>query len=361
MILFITNNLGRGGKERQIFELLKHLSKNQQNQYVLLMRRKRIEYPLYEIANLKVLYPKKRHSFFGFVLFLLSEIKEDEPDIVHTWEGAVTLAVILARIISGVHFKLVNGSLQYSRKFRFYTKTFWINKFNAFFSEIVAANSKAGLAAAGFREGGKYLVLPNGFDITQFKSSTLERSTNTILNVSMVASFTAAKDYKTLIKACSRILNEGFEFNVVLVGDGVEKKKIEKIVPSIYKNSFTFTGKLTTEEVLIVLSRTDIGVLLSKKGHSEGMSNAIMEYMFSGIPVIATRTGGNCELIVDGQNGFLVPHEDEEMVASRMRILLSDQGLRKEMGDRSRQSAFQEFGIVNAAAKFAALYESIKT
>jgi len=360
-ILILSNNLIRGGKERQIAEILKHLAKNTQNQYVLILRENKIEFPLSGIVNLRVLAPENRLSIFRFILFLKTIIKDTNPDIIHSWEGVVTLAAIFARRLSGVPFKLIDGSLQYARRFRFYTKMFWINKFNAVFSEAVAANSKAGLIAAGYREGGKYLVLPNGFDYAQFTRIVSNRALNATLRVAMVANFTAAKDFKTLVKACSRMLDDGFMIEVILAGDGKERYEVETLVPSKYRNSFYFPGSLSTEEVLITLDKTDIGILLSKKGHSEGMSNSIMEYMFSGIPVIATRTGGNSELIVDGHNGFLVPHEDEEMVVASLLKLLSDPCLRKEMGERSKQKAFQEFGIDEVAAKFIALYESLAT
>ena len=68
-ILILSNNLSRGGKERQIAEILKHLAKNTQNQYVLILRENKIEFPLPGIVNLRVLAPENRLSIFRFILF----------------------------------------------------------------------------------------------------------------------------------------------------------------------------------------------------------------------------------------------------------------------------------------------------
>ena len=73
----------------------------------------------------------------------------------------------------------------------------------------------------------------------------------------------------------------------------------------------------------------DIGVLCSL---SEGFSNAILEYMASGLPVVATAVGGNGEQVQDGVTGFLVPAGDSQALAEPISALVRDPGQRKQFG-----------------------------
>jgi len=92
-----------------------------------------------------------------------------------------------------------------------------------------------------------------------------------------------------------------------------------------------FTGP--HDEPYSLIKSFDIGVLASD---SEGLSNAILEYMAAAIPVVATAVGGNPELVQDGVNGYLVAPGNPEALGDAVIRLLADPGLRRRFGAAGR-------------------------
>jgi glycosyltransferase involved in cell wall biosynthesis len=108
-------------------------------------------------------------------------------------------------------------------------------------------------------------------------------------------------------------------------------------------------------DVSAVLASCDVSVLSSV---SESLSNAIMESMASGLPVIACRVGGNDELIRDGENGFLVPAGNDEEMAERISMLVRQRDMRLSLGETARGDA-QTFTVERVCAEYESLYESL--
>ena len=99
-----------------------------------------------------------------------------------------------------------------------------------------------------------------------------------------------------------------------------------------------FVGNVT--EVRTFLQGTDLFVLPSR---SEGFSNAILEAMAEGLPVIATTVGGNAEAVVDGQTGLLVPPDDVDALSAALKRLVTDPATAAGMGKAGRDRAAEEF------------------
>jgi glycosyltransferase involved in cell wall biosynthesis len=98
-----------------------------------------------------------------------------------------------------------------------------------------------------------------------------------------------------------------------------------------------------------------VGVLCSE---SEGMSNAVIEYMGAGKPTVCTNVGGNTELVREGESGFLVAPGDTAALANRISLLLMHPELAATMGRTARESA-EQFSVGRMADAYMNLYREL--
>ncbi len=151
--------------------------------------------------------------------------------------------------------------------------------------------------------------------------------------VGILANFSRpVKKIDVFIRAAAQVLNKIDNVTFIIVGDGGElQDEMEKLTKQLkIENNVIFTG--VQKNVSPVLSFWDIGVISSD---SEGFSNTILEYMASGIPVVATATGGNCEVIEDDITGMLVSPGDYYQLAERIIKLLNNEKKKIRISERA--------------------------
>ncbi len=152
-----------------------------------------------------------------------------------------------------------------------------------------------------------------------------------------------------LVKKNSRV-----KFHALVLGEGPEKERLSNLAQDLGLSSTVhFMGSVNN--VYAYLKYMDIGVLCSDR---EGLSNAIMEYMASGLPVIATAVGGNTEL-VDKHNGILVPSGNEDALADALIKLSNDPYMRKEMGKISKMRIMEAFSWDKIMTQWESYYYSM--
>ena len=104
-------------------------------------------------------------------------------------------------------------------------------------------------------------------------------------------------------------------------------------------------------EALPAIREADIGVLMTaEREHSEGCSNALMEYMACRLPVICTRGGGNPELVLDGATGYVIDAGSSGLLVERLRGLAEDPGLARRMGSAGRRRLIEQFSTERMVA-----------
>lgn len=106
-----------------------------------------------------------------------------------------------------------------------------------------------------------------------------------------------------------------------------------------------------------LLQAADFGVLPSRA--NEGFSNAILESMRAGLPMIVTDIGGNAEAVVDGETGFVVPPADTAALAAALLRLAHDPALRRKLGEAGRERLARHFTLADCVAKYRALYDEL--
>ncbi len=122
------------------------------------------------------------------------------------------------------------------------------------------------------------------------------------------------------------------------------------------KNNIVFLGRIPREKTGSYYREAGLFVLPSL---NEGMSNAMLEALASGLPILTTETGGTAELVKEGKNGYTVKMKDAEDLAEKIEIIFRDNELRKRMGLASRELA-EKMSWKNVAREYFELYQKIK-
>ena len=118
------------------------------------------------------------------------------------------------------------------------------------------------------------------------------------------------KGVKYLIETLNIIKNKNKNIRLFIVGDGEEREYLEKLVKELTLEDYVrFIGKIPNERVLEYMVASDIFILPSL---SEGFPVTFLEAMASGLPIITTNVRGLSEIIIDGENGFLVDPKSPE-------------------------------------------------
>jgi glycosyltransferase involved in cell wall biosynthesis len=124
---------------------------------------------------------------------------------------------------------------------------------------------------------------------------------------------------------------------LTVIGDGSHRSYFADMARHLeVSDRVRFTGWLSREEIRSQFQGSHLFVLLSR---AEGMSNALLEAMACGLPVITTAAFGSTELVKQEQNGFLVPGEDSRAVAAHWRELLQTPELLASLGQNSLKIA----------------------
>jgi len=105
-----------------------------------------------------------------------------------------------------------------------------------------------------------------------------------------------------------------------------------------------------------LLASADIGILCS---HEEGFSNAILEGMAAGLPMVVTDVGGNAEAVVDQETGLVVPAHDPATLGAAIARLASDRKLRKRLGAAARPRVEERFSMEQCVQRYDEIYRSL--
>jgi glycosyltransferase involved in cell wall biosynthesis len=147
----------------------------------------------------------------------------------------------------------------------------------------------------------------------------------------MVARFAAQKDHATLFRALANLTD--LEWTLDLVGSGPLEESVRALAGSLgLSDRIRFLGM--REDVPELIAGSQLYLLIS---HWEGFPRSILEALRGGLPVVATDVGGVREAVIDGDTGFVVPENDDVLLADRLKQLIQDADLRATMGRAARE------------------------
>jgi glycosyltransferase involved in cell wall biosynthesis len=168
----------------------------------------------------------------------------------------------------------------------------------------------------------------------------------------MVASASKNKDYDLLLEVAKQMDNNQTDITFIGIGDGSELNRLKSRIENEKIKNILLTGRRNDVESLIKIS--DIALLLTP---SEGISNAIIEYMAMGKPVITTDlVGGSCEIIEVGKSGYIM-QPNAHQIANKINELLNNPKQMIALGQKGKQIIEQKFSIERMGQEYVEIYE----
>lgn len=213
----------------------------------------------------------------------------------------------------------------------------------------------------GFEE--KTIVISNGISPEKIErakedSSNLGRCVESAGDlVISVSNLIASKGIDLNIKAIAKLADSYPSLSYLVVGEGPEKQKLEKLVAKLNLGErIVFTGQLPHGEALKKVAGADVFSLPSWK---EGFGVVYLEAMACGKPVIACRGEGIEDVIEDGVNGILVEPKDIDDLAKKIELLLDDKKKAEQIGQAGRKLVLERYTWAENARKTITLYKEV--
>lgn len=355
-VLLFIDNLGPGGKQRRLIELIKGLSNDSGIEMELVLTKTNIVYTEIFSTGIKIHYTIRKNFkkdprvFFEFYRIA----RRFKPDIIHVWGNLEAIYAIPAKFLLNtpmLNNQITDAPSSFSSVILNYKLTFP-------FSNKIIANSYAGLKAYKAPMY-KSLVIYNGFDFNRIKKlenvNIVREKYNIKTNfvVGMIGSFMARKDYSTYIKAAKEVINENDQTTFLCVGDG-DYNQYKLLIDNDIKDRILFIEH--QENIESLMNVCDVGVLAT---YTEGISNSLLEFMALSKPLVVTGGGGCAELVADNKNGYLMRSGDYKGIKEKLLYLLKNEKKRFEFGKMSKQIVLEKFSIKNMVNSFRKEYDSM--
>ncbi|MBP2684046.1 MAG: glycosyltransferase [Deltaproteobacteria bacterium] len=299
------------------------------------------------------------------VASLVRHLRERRPDIVHTYLPAANVIGPLAAQLAAVTQVIVSkrSLTDYKERFPLLRHT---ESFGNRLANIILVNSDAVRMDVERTERnwrGKFRKIYNGVapiepwspdEAMAFRRR--EGIPADALVALCVSNFYPYKGHEELMEAAARVVPA--YPNVIFLLAGRDSGTLEATRILVRERGIV-------ESIRFVGSRTDVPDLLRisdlfvHPSREEGFSNAILEAMAAGLPVVACGVGGNPEVVVDGETGRLVPSRNAAAFASAIVELLADPEKRNAMGEAGRHRVTERFSLDRMMEEMESLYESL--
>ena len=361
-VLHVIHGLHRGGLENGVINLVNRLPADQFEQSICCLDR-RGELADRIVGDVPIFVLDRGRYDLGLPFRLARLLREWQPDVIHCRNWNTWMDTAAAH-------RLVSRRTPLVWSFHGFADGEWFPWRRRVASRLLARMTDHLFAVChdasqryAHRTGiptDRFEVVYNGVDTECYAPAEDRARTRAALGLAdheilvlTVASLTPVKDHAGLVQAIARLpLAPEAPVRFLFLGDGALRPALETQIADLgLAQRVLLPGN--SDQVPGCLSIADFLVLPSRL---EGMSNAILEAMASGLPVVARRVGGNPELVVDGETGLLTAPGDVEDLAAALQRLIDDDALRWRMGQAARQRAETVFSLDAMMAAYADFY-----
>jgi glycosyltransferase involved in cell wall biosynthesis len=303
----------------------------------------------------------KALSFTFFAIFQLARLN---PHVIHAHEllSPATTALVARRLMNiPVVVKVLRGGLL-GDVAKLKKRFLGLNRLNSLRDRldqfIVISNEiEAELIEQGFPTE-KLNRIPNGVDTEKFSPCKGERKAalreSLGIKPGLVTVFTgrlsAEKKVDQLIKVWPQVRDRFSEAELLIIGEGEKGPELKRLAP----RGVSFLGSVA--DVSPYLQAADLFVLPSS---TEGLSNALLEAMSTGLPVVATSVGGAPDLIDHKENGWLISPDHITELEEAIVTILGNEQLRDKLGKQARAKMVSEYDLKQVASRLKDLYISL--
>jgi len=301
------------------------------------------------------------------ILRLAGQIRAFAPDVIQTWMYHADLIGGLAAVLAGgypVVWGIRNGTLKPGKSS---TSAIWsaraCARLSLFLPKRILCCSESARrvhGALGY-DMGRMRVIPNGFDLEEFKPDPLARwalrqelglDANAIL-LGLIARFDPQKDHGTLIRASARLREAWPQLHFVLCGEDVtwgNRELAGRIEKASMRTRFHLLGRRL--DIPRVAAALDLACLCSR---SEAFPNVVGEAMACGVPCVVTDVGDSAAIV--GQTGIVVPPAEPEALAAGIgRLLEMGPEGRRKLGEAARARVLENFSLDRVVREYQGLY-----
>lgn len=336
-LLFVTANLGSGGAERVTSLLANQFCQKGYEVEIIFFRNRLVFYELDERVK-TIVIGEECHSdiMWRKMLWFRNYVKKEKPDVVIPFRVSVYCTTILSLLGLSVPI-LASERIDPHIPDSYWT---YLRKLLLpFVKHLVVQTEYIKSYYPKFIQK-KTSVIPNPvrdevFSLPQpsLKGRGMERL-NRIISVGRLY---PQKNQEMMIRAFAKVADEFPDWQLVIYGEGPLRAELEFLVSSFkLQNRVFLPGR--TDRVIEELRKSKIFCMSSDY---EGLSNAVVEAFCIGLPIITTKVSGTEEFINEGENGFLLDIGDVDGMEKAMRILMSNEVLRRKMGGKNRLEADQ--------------------
>jgi glycosyltransferase involved in cell wall biosynthesis len=297
---------------------------------------------------------RKRKLDFKAVFRLKKFIVKNEIAIIHAHSSSFVVASLVKLFYSKVaivwHDHYGNSEELDQRKKQ------PLKLFSKYFKEIIVVNNLLKNWSVNVLNHNKVHYLSNFATFINSKHINILNGNNEKRLV-CVAGFRPQKDHLTLLKAF-KIINQSYnEWSLHLIGNHYNDAYFTLIINYIKDNKldkvvFLYHGTTNIESIL---AESTIGVLSSK---SEGLPVSLLEYGMAKLPVIVTDVGECKNVVLNDDFGYVIPKEDEVLLASKIKLLISDINLRNKLATNFNKHILDNYSEQKIIYKLLKIYNS---
>jgi len=365
-ILHLIQSAGVAGGERYILDLIKY-SSNAFEHIVVLPFPGPFEQMLKDSGYRYIIISLVHKISLGAILMLAQFIKKNEVNIIHTHGFRANFYGRIAAIFAGIR----NVSTIHVSLFDYIDTPPLIRNVYIFLEKILSFKTskficiskamKEDMLRLGIRSD-KTCLIPNGIDLGRFyirpareekKGELGLKSQGPIIGT--IGRMVTEKGQIYLVEALKYLRPEWEDLQCLFIGEGPLLPKLKKMAYDLGVNNMCVFGGIR-KDVEFIYPVLDLFVLPSLR---EPFGLVLLEAMASGVPVIATASGGPLDFIKSDVNGVLVPARDAKAMASKISYLLSNRNKARAIGLVGRKTVEKDFSVRDTVRKIDDIYHSL--